>query len=116
MLLLGTLIFFPIAPPVKADSVIATIPVGSTPHGVAYDSANGMVYVVNGGSNSASVIDDSTNRVVSNVTVGCRPLGVAFDSSNKLVYVTSMEMCPGTPSLMGSVSIIDASVNNVIKR
>jgi YVTN family beta-propeller protein len=87
-----------------------------------------MVYVVNLGSNSVSVIDGSTNRVVSNVTVGCRPVGVTYDSSNKLVYVTSFELCGGEifpgpcegcgpgAILGGSVSIINASVENAIKK
>ena len=36
----------------KADSVIATIPVGSAPFAVAFDSDNGNVYVTNSGANT----------------------------------------------------------------
>ena len=37
-------------------SVIATIPVGGAPFGVAINPTNGLVYVTNGDSNTVSVI------------------------------------------------------------
>src|SRR5262245_11317404 len=37
------------------------------PYGIAYDTANGYLYVVNDGSNSVSVLDPSTNSVVARV-------------------------------------------------
>ena len=48
----------------KADSVIATIPVGTAPIGVAFDSVNGNLYVVNDGDNTVSVISGQTNTVI----------------------------------------------------
>ena len=45
------------------DTVIATIPVGVDPQGIAVDTSNNMVYVVNFGSNSVSVIDGSTHAI-----------------------------------------------------
>jgi DNA-binding beta-propeller fold protein YncE len=41
----------------KADSVIATIPVGSSAQGIAIDSTHNKLYVVNFGSNDVAIID-----------------------------------------------------------
>jgi YVTN family beta-propeller protein len=55
----------------KADSVIATIPLGNgeeanVPEGIAFDSANGNLYVTNSRGDDVSVISGSTNTVVGN--------------------------------------------------
>lgn len=42
------------------DKVVAWVPVGSNPDGVAYDAAKGEVFVTNTGSNSVSVIADGS--------------------------------------------------------
>src|SRR2546426_2269223 len=67
--------------------VVATIPVGTYPDGVAYDSGNGYVYVANRASRNVSVI--SGRIVVATVPVGNGPNGVAYDSGNGYVYVTN---------------------------
>src|SRR5439155_1404357 len=67
--------------------VVATVPVGDGPSGVAYDSGNGYVYVSNYFSSNVSVIDGTTNTVVATVPVGYLPRGVAYDSENMYVYV-----------------------------
>ena len=51
-------------------SVIATIPVGGNPFGVAINPTNGLVYVTNADSNTVSVIDPATNTVVATIPVG----------------------------------------------
>ncbi len=50
------------------DAVVATMTVGATPYGLAYDSAKGEVFVANINSRAVSVISDSTNGVVAAVT------------------------------------------------
>src|SRR5205809_52156 len=65
--------------------VVATIPVGGDPSGVAYDSRSRHIYVANGGANNVSVIDGTT--VVATIPVGGDPSGVAYDSGNGYVYV-----------------------------
>src|SRR5690242_10513859 len=50
--------------PARADSVIATIPVGAHPNSIAFDSANGNLYVTNYLSSTVSVINGATNTVV----------------------------------------------------
>jgi len=41
------------------NSVVATVNVGSSPDGAAYDSGQGEVFVANFGSNTVSVISDA---------------------------------------------------------
>ncbi|TLZ97923.1 MAG: YncE family protein [Methanobacteriota archaeon] len=72
---------------ISGTVVVATVPVGDGPSGVAYDSGNGYVYVSNYFSSNVSVIDGTTNTVVATVPVGYLPRGVAYDSENMYVYV-----------------------------
>ncbi|MFD6969671.1 YncE family protein [Streptomyces sp. NPDC059979] len=57
--------------------VVANIPVGAKPVGVAV--LHGRVFVTNSGANTVSVIDSSTNTVSATVNVGSRPESVATD-------------------------------------
>lgn len=60
--------------------VIATIPVGIGPGGVAVTSDGSKVYVANGaygGPGSVSVIDTSSNTVIATLPVGDGPVAVA---------------------------------------
>jgi YVTN family beta-propeller protein len=58
------------------NAVVATVPVGNAPHGVAVHPAGTFVYVANFGSNSVSVIDTTTYTVTATIKVGDGP--VAF--------------------------------------
>ena len=61
----------------KADSVTATRPVGRVPLYLAFDSANGNLYVPNHEGNTVSVISGQTNTVIGNpIPAGSGPLGV----------------------------------------
>ncbi len=57
--------------------VVANIPVGAKPVGVAV--LHGRVFVTNSGANTVSVIDSSTNTGSATINVGSRPEGVATD-------------------------------------
>ena len=58
----------------------ATVTVGTSPWGVAFDGTN--IWVNNFNSNSVSKINPTTNTVTATVTVGMNPVGVAFDGTN----------------------------------
>src|SRR5437773_2529955 len=91
----------------QADSLIATIPVGAYPQGIAYDSANGDLYVTNAGDNTVSVISGQTNTVVgSPITVGNDPFGIALDFANGNLYVTNADS--------NTVSAISGQTNKVV--
>jgi YVTN family beta-propeller protein len=88
------------------NAVVSTVSVGTCPKEVAFDSANGYVYVTNSASNSVSVINGTTNKLVTSVTVGTRPCGVAFDSANGYVYVTNLDS--------KNVSVINGTTNKLV--
>ena len=81
-------------------AVVTAVPVGSGPIGVAFDSANGDIYVTNHSSNSVSVINGTTNTVVATIPFGSSAFGVAFDSANEDISVTTHSS--------NSVSVIQA--------
>ncbi len=82
--------------------MVATLPVGYSPSAIAYDSGKGEIFVAIAGSNSVSVISDSSNTVVANVTVGSLPHGVAYDSSKGEIFVANTN--DGTVSVISDVS------------
>ena len=82
---------------------VVSVPVGSGPVGLAYDSANGYVYVANGGSNNISVL--SGTKVVATVPAYNSPWGVTYDSQNGYVYVANWEGGSGP----GVVTVINGT-------
>ena len=96
------------------NTVVATVPVGPFPQGIAYDSIKGELFVTNGGktatssspatAGSVSVISDKTNTVIA--TAKLPNAGeVAYDSGkNELFVVTGST---------NSVSIISDTTNSV---
>src|SRR6516162_6744504 len=67
------------------DTVIATIPVGLVPVGVAVSPDGSKVYVTNALSNTVSVIDTATNTVSATIPVGISSLGVAVNPDGSKV-------------------------------
>ena len=99
LLMLATLAAF-------GQSVIATVPVGKTPLGVAVNSATGKVYVTNQGSNTVSVIDEGTSTVTATITVGSEPMAVAINQLTNKIYVAN--------SIGNSVTVIDGASNGTV--
>jgi len=73
----------------STNKVIATIPVQSQPDGVAFDSHNNHVYVVNSGSYSASVIFDVTNTVIGTIVQFTEPSAIVFDPHTSQLFVAN---------------------------
>ncbi len=59
--------------------VVATVPVGPAPEGMALDLSHSpnLLYVANSGSDTLSMVDPDAHKVVATVTVGKHPTGVA---------------------------------------
>ena len=65
------------------NTVVATIPVGVGPLGVAITPTGAFAYVVNLNSSTVSVIATATNTVVAMISVGAEPSGVAITPAAK---------------------------------
>ena len=113
LLLLASLVLVsvPLAPFARAQTVVATVPVGLGSCALAYDSLRGEVFVTRGG-NAVSVISDATNTVIVNVSVMksshsmTNSQGLAYDSSKGEVFVAN--------PLDNAVSVISDATNTVI--
>lgn len=88
------------------NAVLATVPVGENPGGVAVSPDGGRIYVPNTNSNNVSVIDSITNTVTATIAVGTVPSGVTFNPAGSRAYVANS----GTDN----VSVIDTASNAVI--
>jgi YVTN family beta-propeller protein len=111
------------------NTVVATIPVGQFPGGVAFTPDGTHAYVTNSYDDTVSVIDTASNSVLVTIPIGTFPVAVAitpdgtypFEHDDRphppLAYVTNAcEVCfdsngnvPG-----GTVSVIDTTSNSVV--
>lgn len=88
------------------QQVVATIPVGDTPTGVAALPNDSFIYVANNFRGDVSVIRTSDNVVVNTIEVGFRPNFLTALPNGDYVYVSN------TGS--GNVSVIRTSDNSVV--
>ena len=96
-------LFFTIAMFVFAPKfAIAQTPPACKPNTANYP----CVYVANGGSDSVSVINSSTNKVIGQIRLGKLPAGVALTSDNAFAYVAV--------SGSSNVAVIDTATGGVI--
>ncbi len=90
----------------NTNSVIATIPVGDNPDGIAVSVDGTRTYVADFLSNDVSVIDNALKTVVATIPVGAGPVGIATQSPNApFAYV----------ALKGdrSVAVVDTAANTL---
>src|SRR6516165_6992550 len=87
-----------------ANTVVATVPVGSQPAGMAVSPDGARLYVANFVGGSVSVIETSSNAVVATITVGAGPSFVTITPDGTRIYVDSAN----------GVSVIDAATNTVL--
>jgi PGF-pre-PGF domain-containing protein len=87
------------------NTVVATVPVGSGPEGVAVTSDGSKVYVANNGNGIVSVINTSTNTVTDTMQIGSYPVGVAVNPEGTKVYMAN--------SGNGNISVIDTATGDV---
>ncbi len=89
------------------QTVVATIPVGSRPIGVAVSPDGSWVYVANYAGGTVSVIDTAANAVIATVSLASSfPIGIAISPDGSRVYVTH--------ETTGAVSVINTATNAVI--
>jgi len=85
--------------------VVATIPVGRGPEGIALDPQSRRLYTANNDDNTVSVINTETKTVTATIAVGQMPRRLALDPSTETLYATN--------TAGKSVSVIDTRTNTV---
>ena len=90
------------------DTVAWTVPVGSSPWGLAVDHHTTRVAVANNASDSISIIDGDENQRLGTVALGAgaRPEFVTVDSSNHRAYVADAGN--------GKISVIDLNAARLV--
>ncbi len=102
-----TLLFFALTglPGAHAQSLTATIKVGTGPEGVAVNSVTNKIYVANPGINSATIIDGASNSAITIPIAGSdAPMGFAVNPTTNKIYVANRND--------NAVSIIDGATNS----
>jgi len=100
------------------NAVVATIPVGSQPFGIAVSRKSDFVYVSNSGANTISVISTTSNTVVATYSVpNAGPLVVSADGKELYVASTTNPYGNGVTSGSGTkiVSEIKTSDGSAVK-
>jgi YVTN family beta-propeller protein len=86
--------------------VLATIPVGRAPMGLAVPRGTNKLYVGNEGSNSVSVISLTRREVISTINVGSRPHHMHASADGNRVYVAEF----GT----NKIGVIDTMTDSLV--
>lgn len=87
------------------NTVVATVPVGEYPQGVAVNPAGTAVYVANSDSNEVTVIDTAT-RDTTTIPAGEGPVGIAVHPDGTRIYVANVD----------DVSVIDRATNTIVDK
>ena len=93
---------------VATSVVVATVPVGRAPYGVAVNASGSSVYVLNTLDDTVSVIDVASRSVMAIVPVGelgGHAAGLAINRQGTRVYVANAQE--------NTLSVIDTSTNSV---
>ena len=88
------------------NTIVATIPDGPAPVGIAVTPNGAFIYVTHLGGSTVSVIDATTNTVIATVPVGLAPAAVAITSNGAFAYVTNQ--------FSNTVSVINTATNTVV--
>jgi YVTN family beta-propeller protein len=86
------------------NTLVATIPVGIFPDGIAITPDGAFAYVTNGNSHNVSVIATATNTVVDTIAVGDEPSRVAITPDGAFAWVT----------VSNAVWVIEVATNTVV--
>lgn len=88
-------------------NLLATVPVGTTPAGVAVNATTNKVYVANSGSNDVSVIDGASNSVVATIADpnAVAPVAIAVNATTNTIYVVNAQS--------NNLTVIDGATGSV---
>lgn len=92
----------------SSGQVLANIPVGSTPIGVAIPKGTHKAYVSNEGSNTVSVIDTDSFAIIKTIAMGAGPHHMMASPDGKRIYVGEYNA--------NTVGVIDTNTDEEIAR
>jgi YVTN family beta-propeller protein len=97
--------------------ILANVSVGSQPTHIAFDGANGFLYVTNFGAppplglgNTVTVVRGSNNSPITTIAVGDDPLSDVYDPTNGFVYVTDYGLGDNVTVINGTSTIASIPV------
>ena len=89
------------------QKVLATLPVGQRPRGVAVSHDGRRAFVASSNSNNVSVIDTKTLQVIDTLPAGIDPEGITIDRDGRLYIVNEND---------SALTIVDVSKREIVKR
>ena len=95
----------------STNSVVATVPVGNVPQGVAINPAGTAVYVANTVSREFTVIDTVTHTSTT-LPAGLFPVGVAIHPNGRHIYLANNDFIDG--GVNSTVLVIDRATNTIV--
>ena len=109
LVLLAVLLLMSASEPfARGQAMVATVNVGGTSYGLAYDSGKSEVFVTHFFNDTVTVLSDANNAVVATASLGVNyePVGVAYDSARAEVFVANYGA--------NTVSIISDATNSAV--
>ncbi len=88
------------------QTLVTSLSAGSCPSAVAFDPANGNIYVTDEALDHVSVFSGANDSLLKVISVGSKPLGIGYDPLNDYLYV------PDSGS--GNISVINGSQESVV--
>ena len=93
------------------NTVIATVPVGEYPQGVAVNPAGTAVYIANTVTSDFTVID-TVAHTATTLPAGPFPVGAAIHPNGKHIYLANVDFMGG--GVNSTVSVIDRATNTIV--
>ncbi|MFP5072565.1 hypothetical protein ACLFMI_23215 [Pseudonocardia nantongensis] len=87
-------------------TVVARVPVGDRPRGIAVERSGRYAYVTNSGSDTVSVIDIPGRTLAATITVGETPVAVTVRADGARAYVANEQSA--------SITVIDTAARSVV--
>jgi DNA-binding beta-propeller fold protein YncE len=109
----------------RAQSVVATLPVGTNPVAIAVNQMTNKIYVANcqttansqpGVNGTITVIDGDTNATAT-VPVGICPVSIGVNAATNKIYIANFGktcLIANSCNNAGSITVIDGSTNSTI--
>lgn len=85
-------------------SVVATIPLGGSPYGIAVNPGGRRAYVTNPPRAEVSIIDTAAQGVIANIPVAGNPMGAVLNTAENRLFVVHNNSGPGGVSTLSVIN------------